>query len=202
MNFKRLLVSGAFPYKAFAISFTALLFAILLVTQRGSARESWTGQRQAAFARWQAANPNSQSAIADYLKKSAELIAQEKHPTDDATPVVWRPETQSLTLWQGPKFPEMVVDQTKCGSCRPGSPAQRMSLAASSYRPDSEGAHVAAADGGLSSTQRIRISEKLCQWAVRSTIHSHYLNGSLKLISGCHEINYSQSWRKRQTSPR
>ena len=109
MNFKRLLVSGAFPHKAFAISFTALLFAILLVTQRGSARESWTGQRQAAFARWQAANPNSQSAIADYLKKTAELIAHEKHPTDDATPVVWRPETQSLTLWQGPKFPEIVV---------------------------------------------------------------------------------------------
>jgi formylglycine-generating enzyme required for sulfatase activity len=101
--------TGAFPYRALAISFTALLFAILPVAQHCSAQESWIDQRQVAFARWQAANPNSQSAIADYLKKSAQLIALEKHTTDDATPVVWHPGMQSLTLWEGPKFPEMVV---------------------------------------------------------------------------------------------
>src|SRR5277367_4122018 len=97
--------TGAFPYRALAISFTALLFAILPVAQHCSAQESWIDQRQVAFARWQAANPNSQSAIADYLKKSAQLIALPRHPTDDATPVVWQPGTQSLTLWEGPKFP-------------------------------------------------------------------------------------------------
>ena len=105
MNSKRLLVSGAFPYRALAISFTAVLFAILPVTQHALAQD----KRQAAFAQWKAANPNAQSAIADYLKKSAELIAQEKQPAGDATPVVWQPGTQSLTLWERPKLPEMVV---------------------------------------------------------------------------------------------
>ena len=101
--------TSAFSYRALAISFTGLLFAILPVAERCSAQESWTDQRQAAFARWQAANRNSKSAIADYLKESAQLIARDKHPTDDATPVVWRPKTQGVTLWEGPKFPEMVV---------------------------------------------------------------------------------------------
>ncbi len=108
MNLKRLLVSDAFPYGAIAISFTALMFAILPVAQHASAEEIWTDQRQAAFARWQAANPNSQSATADYLKKTAQLIAPEK-TTGDTTSIVWRPGSQILTLWEGPKFPEMVV---------------------------------------------------------------------------------------------
>jgi len=100
----------AFSYRALAKSFAALLLAILPVAQQCSAQESSAGKRQAAFARWQAANPNSPSVIADYLKKSAQLIERQKHSTNtETTPVIWDPGTQRLTLWEGTKFPEMVV---------------------------------------------------------------------------------------------
>jgi formylglycine-generating enzyme required for sulfatase activity len=101
--------TGTIHYRALATGFAALLFAIVPVGQQCSAQESWIDQRQEAFARWKAANPNAQSAIADYLTKSAQLTVLEKHATDDAAPVVGLPGTHSLTLWEGSKLPEMVV---------------------------------------------------------------------------------------------
>lgn len=98
----------AFFYKTLAKTCVAILVALLPIARKCLAQESWSNQRQAAFAKWQAANPNPQSAIADYLKKSAQLIAQEKQPAKDK-PIVWRPETKRVTLWEGAKLPEMVV---------------------------------------------------------------------------------------------
>jgi formylglycine-generating enzyme required for sulfatase activity len=89
------------------------LMLVLWIGHAG-ANASWLLQRQAQFARWQAAHPDADKRIADLKAKTAALLSRARtqsagRPLIGTEPMVYRVHLAINNLWDDPVAPQMVV---------------------------------------------------------------------------------------------